>query len=204
MAHQKGFFSKLKRSLLGSSSQKEEERGKFAPKEEQPLDEKFVSQFTEGGGNFMYCPSKEDAIEELNLYAEKQNWKGLFIASPELSNWANSTKLQTTFENDGQYPVVLTSCEALIAFNGGIMIHSHHTGGRKLGDLPKHHILIAFTSQIVANLRDGMTAINQKYREHRPSNIAVIRAPNDQAVELASADPNKGRTVFLILIEDEA
>ena len=47
-------------------------------------------------------------------------------------------------------------------------------------------------------------AINQKYRDNRPSNIAVIRAPHDQAVELASADPNKGRTVFLILIEDES
>ena len=49
-----------------------------------------------------------------------------------------------------------------------------------------------------------MTAINQKYREHRPGNIAVIRAPHDQNVELAAADPNKDRTVFLILIEDEA
>lgn len=204
MARQQGFFSKLKSSLLGASSSHDEERGKFAPKEEQPLDEKFVSQFTEGGGNFMYCPSRAEAIEELILYTEAQKWKGLFIATPSLADWANDTKLEATFENDGQFPVVMTGCEALIAFNGGIMIHSHHTGGRKLGDLPQHHILIAYTSQIVANLRDGMTAINQKYREQRPSNIAVIRAPHDQAVELASADPNKGRTVFLILIEDEA
>ena len=204
MARQKGFFSKLKSSLLGSSSAQEEERGKFAPKEELPLDEKFVSEFTEGGGNFMYCTSKEEAIEELQLYANEQGWNGLFIATPALADWTNSTKLAATFENDGQYPVVMTGCEALIAFNGGIMIHSHHTGGRKLGDLPQHHVLIAYTSQIVANLRDGMTAINQKYREQRPSNISVIRAPHDQAVELASADPNKGRTVFLILIEDEA
>ena len=74
MARQQGFFSKLKSSLLGSSIEQEEERGKFAPKVEQPLDEKFVSQFTEGGGNFMYCPSKEDAIDELKLYAEEQGW----------------------------------------------------------------------------------------------------------------------------------
>jgi len=204
MARQKGIFSKLKSSLLGSSTEHEEERGKFAPIEELPLDEKFVSQFTEGGGNFMYCPSKEDALEKLLLFAEEKGWNGLFIATPALAEWANKTRLATTFENDGQHSVVMTGCEALIAFNGGIMIHSHHTGGRKLGDLPQHHVLIAYTSQIVANLRDGMTAINQKYREQRPSNISVIRAPHDQAVELASADPNKGRTVFLILIEDEA
>jgi len=204
MANQKGFFSKLKSSLLGSSKTEEEERGKFAPKEELPLDEKFVAQFTEGGGNFMYCLSKEEAVEGLHQYMDDQAWKGVFISTPALAGFENDLKIGSTFENDGQYPVVLSGCEALIAFNGGIMIHSHHTGGRKLGDLPKNHILIAYTSQIVANLRDGMTAINQKYRDERPSNISVIRAPHDQSVELASADPNKGRTVFLILIEDEA
>ena len=83
------------------------------------------------------------------------------------------------------------------------MVHNHHTGGRRLSDLPEHHVIIAYTSQIVANLRDGMTSINLKYRDNRPGNIAVIRAPHDQNVQMASADPNKDRNVFLVLIEDE-
>lgn len=200
-----GFLSKLKSSLLGKSERTEESAaGKFAPKQEEPLDVKFVQTFTEGGGNFIYCTSLQEAIHALEQYARDHQWRGVYISSPAIVDWSNHTKLDTTFENDGQYTAVLSTCEALIAFNGGIMIHSHHTGGRKLGDLPKHHILIAHTSQIVPNLRDGLTAINQKYRDNRPSNIAVIRAPHDQAVELASADPNKGRTIFLILIEDEA
>ena len=205
MAKSSGFLSKLKSRLLGKTERTAESAaGKFAPKQEEPLDVKFVQTFTEGGGNFMYCTSLQEAVHALEQYAGDQQWRGVYISSPAIADWSNHTKLDTTFENDGQYPAVLSTCEALIAFNGGIMIHSHHTGGRKLGDLPKHHILIAHTSQIVPNLRDGLTAINQKYRDNRPSNIAVIRAPHDQAVELASADPNKGRTVFLILIEDEA
>ena len=165
---------------------------------------KFVQTFTEGGGNFMYCTSLHEAVHSLEQYARDHQWRGVYISSPTIADWSNHTKLDTTFENDGQFPAVLSTCEALISFNGGIMIHSHHTGGRKLVDLPQHHVLIAYTSQIVPNLRDGLAAINQKYRDNRPSNIAVIRAPHDQAVELASADPNKGRTVFLILIEDES
>ena len=205
MAKSSGFLSKLKSSLLGKSEKTEESgAGKFAPKKEEPLDVKFVQTFTEGGGNFMYCTNLQEAVHALEQYAAAHQWNGVYISSPAIADWGNHTKLDTTFEHDGQFPTVLSTCEALIAFNGGIMIHSHHTGGRKLGDLPKHHVLIAPTSQIVPNLRDGLTAINQKYRENRPSNISVIRAPNDQAVELASADPNKGRTVFLILIEDEA
>lgn len=199
-----GFFSKLTASFKKSSTVNEPNLGKFAPEEKTPLDEKFVSQFTEGGGKFMYCTSKHDAITALKHYCSEQHWSGAFISSPNLAGWKNEITINSTFENDGQFPVVLSSCEALIAFNGGIMIHDHHTGGRRLADLPEHHILIAYTSQIVANLRDGMTAINQKYRDDRPGNIAVIRAPHDQNVELAAADPNKNRTVFLILIEDEA
>ncbi len=204
MAKSGGFFSKLTSTFRKEALSSKSEKGKFAPLDQIPLDEKFVSQFTEGGGNFVYCANKIDAVTSLSHYCSEQGWKGVFISSPELAEWENKITIKTTFQNDGQFPVVLSACEALIAFNGGIMVHGHHTGGRKLADLPKNHILIAFTSQIVANLRDGMTAINQKYRENRPGNIAVIRAPHDQNVELAAADPNKDRTVFLILIEDEA
>lgn len=204
MAKSGGFFSKLTSSFRKPAKEGGSDSGKFAPDKTMPLDEKFVSQFTEGGGNFIYCFDRNDAITALKQYCAEQDWHGMFISSPQIADWENDVQLQTTFQNDGQFPVVLSTCEALIAFNGGIMIHGHHTGGRKLGDLPKNHIVIAYTSQIVANLHDGMTAINQKYRDQRPGNIAVIRAPHDQAVELAAADPNKGRTVLLILIEDEA
>ena len=69
------------------------------------------------------------------------------------------------------------------------MVHNHHTEkGRRLSDLPKHHVIVSYTSQIVANLRDGMESINLKYRENRPGNIAVIRAPLDENVQMASAD----------------
>jgi L-lactate dehydrogenase complex protein LldG len=204
MAKGGGFLARLGIGLKKSATSSDAGKGKFAPEKVLPLDEKFVSQFTEGGGNFVYCADKADGITALKHYCAEHQWRGLFISSPSIADWENDITLETTFQNDGQFQVVLSTCEALIAFNGGIMVHGHHTGGRKLADLPKHHILVAYTSQIVANLRDGMTAINQKYRDNRPGNIAVIRPPHDQAVELAAADPNKDRTVFLILIEDEA
>ena len=199
-----GIFSKLKHTLTASRSEDvKPEAGKFAPEEEKPLDLKFVEQFTEGGGSFMYCTNKEEAHAAIDHYLADRKLRGVFISSPEISSIKDRISAPSSFENDGQFNAVLSTCEALIAFNGGIMIHGHHTGGRKLSDLPKHHIVVGYTTQIVANLRDGMTAINQKYRDNRPSHIAVIRAPHDQSVEMASADPNKDRTVFLVLIEDE-
>ena len=199
----KGFFSKLVSSLKSSEPSEPSPEGQFAPEDRLPLDEKFVSQFHEGGGHFIYCASEEDALAGLEQYAKEHSWPGLYISDENLRTFENKLGLNITFSNDGQMPAVVSGCEALIAFNGGIMVHNHHTGGRRLSDLPEHHVIIAYTSQIVANLRDGMTSINLKYRDNRPGNIAVIRAPHDQNVQMASADPNKDRNVFLVLIEDE-
>jgi hypothetical protein len=199
----KGFFSKLVSSLKSSETTEPSKEGQFAPEDKLPLDEKFVSQFHEGGGHFIYCASEQDALAGLEQYASEHSWPGIYISDESLRTFENKLGLKITFNNDGQMPAVVSGCEALIAFNGGIMVHNHHTGGRRLSDLPQHHVIFAYTSQIVANLRDGMTSINLKYRENRPGNIAVIRAPHDQNVQMASADPNKDRNVFLVLIEDE-
>ncbi len=199
----KGFFTKLVSSLKSSETSEQIEEGKFAPQEQLPLDERFVSRFHEGGGHFIYCANETDALAGISQYAEEHNWFGMYFSDERLRKLENKIRLKVTFENDGQFPAVISGCEALIAFNGGIMVHNHHTGGRRLSDLPKHHVIIAYTSQIVAHLRDGMESVNLKYREDRPGNIAVIRAPFDENEQMASADPNKDRKVFLVLIEDE-
>lgn len=199
----KGFFSKLVSSLKSTENVENSEESKYAPTEKVPLDEKFVSQFHEGGGHFIYCANQQDAIAALSQYAGEHQWNGLYVSDDSLRSWENKLNLSFTYDNDGQYPAVLSRCEALIAFNGGIMVHNLHTGGRRLSDLPENHVVVANTSQIVENLRDGMEVINSKYRDNRPGNIAVIRAPLDENVQMAAADPNKNRHVFLILIEDE-
>lgn len=199
----KGFFSKLVASISTKEQPQSKQSSSIPGQTDLPLDEKFVTRFHEGGGHFIYCANEADAIAGLIQYAEEHDWNGLYISDEGLRPWENKLKLKTTFQNDGQHPAVISGCEALIAFNGGIMVHNHHTGGRRLADLPEHHVIIAYTSQIVENLRDGMESINIKYRENRPGNIAVIRAPLDHNVQMASADPNKDRSVFLVLIEDE-
>ena len=80
MAKSSGFLSKLKSSLLGKTERTEESTvGKFAPKQEEPLDVKFVQTFTEGGGNFMYCTSLQEGVHALEQYAGDQQWRGVYI-----------------------------------------------------------------------------------------------------------------------------
>jgi L-lactate utilization protein LutC len=90
----------------------------------------------------------------------------------------------------------------MIAFNGGIMVNENQTKGLKINDMPKYHIILGKTSQLVENLSAAMTRVNQLYRENRPMHISTLRGPQDEQVKLASADPNKGRVLLLLLIED--
>jgi len=46
-------------------------RGKYSPKERDPLDLKYVKRFTNSGGLFLYCESKSDIIQNLqNIQSE--------------------------------------------------------------------------------------------------------------------------------------
>ena len=84
------------------------------------------------------------------------------------------------------------------------MISENQTHGKKLKDLPDVFIVIAKTSQIVENLRAGLTGIRAKYKGNIPSNITTIKGPNhrDEANEMAS-ETACVKDIYLLLIEDQ-
>ena len=93
----KGFFSKLVSSLKNSESTEQPADGKFAPEEKLPLDEKFVSQFHEGGGHFIYCANEGDALAGLEQYASEHSWPGIYISDEGLRNFENKVSLSITY-----------------------------------------------------------------------------------------------------------
>lgn len=207
MPKSKGLFKNLVdriRSRSETESEEFREREISHDQEEFYLDETFVQRFTKGGGHFVYCTDELEAITMVNDYIEQHMLTGVFISDSKRASWANVIKTECTFQNDGTSNIVLSGCEALVADTGGIMVHSEHIGPRRLAQLPATHIILANTSQLVHTLQDSMVLINQRYRTNRPSNIAMVKSPNSEQIQMASADPNKDRVVFLVLIEDQA
>lgn len=199
------FFSKFFSALSGRPSVSEQENPEmspYAPKKDEPDDLKFVKKFTEAGGNFLYCESSEDAVFNLQKILLETGVRNLFVPEEPLRSLLTNQKVpisQSCDLADG----ILTSCEALVSFNGGIMIDGFQTGGKTLSSLPETHIIFGKTSLIVQNLSAGMSKINNKYKEKRPSQITTLKGPRDKGVIQASADPNKNRNLYLLLIEDD-
>lgn len=201
----KGFFSKLIDVISGTPAVEQsgtEQPGQFAPKEKAPLDVRFVEQFTQNGGLFVYCGTKNELISSLKSIIEEHQLMSIGAPDKNLFSFLQDNGAPKLIENLSDCDTICTYCEALIAFNGGIMINEHQTGGVRIDDMPKYHIVIGKTSQLVESLHFAMTRVNQLYRDNRPGQISVLKGPKDEQVIQASADPNKNRILFLLFIED--
>ncbi len=201
----KGIFGKLMDVITGSPTGSESEapeKGKFAPKKEDPIDIRFVRHFTKNGGLFLYCGTNSEVIDALGDFTKEHNLMAIGAAEDNALSYLKKTGLGNINPELSECDAIFTYCEALIAFNGSIMVNENQTKGLKINEMPKYHIILGKTSQLVENLSAAMTRVNQRYRENRPMHISTLRGPQDEQVKLASADPNKDRVLFLLLIED--
>ncbi len=197
------FFSVLSGKPDDSREEESTEKSPYAPKEEEPIDVRFVQMYTNNGGHFLYCESMEEALMNVEKICKENTIQRLFTREESISAPLVKAGFTVEVEKPNICDGIATTCEALVAFNGGIMITDHQLGIYKISDLPETHIILARTSQVVDSLSSGMSLINSTYRNNRPNQITTLKGAQSEAVRQASADPNKNRTLYLLLIEDD-
>jgi L-lactate dehydrogenase complex protein LldG len=72
----------------------------------------------------------------------------------------------------------ITSCEALVAQTGSLLVSSATSGGRALSILPHVHVVVATCDQIVATLADALHAAQDRHDGHLPSMLSFITGPS--------------------------
>jgi L-lactate utilization protein LutB len=181
----------------------EEERDKYLPKKELPVDELFTVNFNQNGGKFLYSESLEEAQEFLQKILEENNWKDktALILNSKLKQKFKNFEWQTTKNiNDGYF--LFTTCEYLIANDGSLLISSNQIAEKKLKELPKNFIVFASTSQIVQTIGQGLQGIKAKNKKKIPSNITTIKhfKIDDEANFMNYGSSTKN--LYLLLLED--
>ncbi|MGZ3873450.1 MAG: LutC/YkgG family protein [Mucilaginibacter sp.] len=154
----------------------------YAPAEE--LNEVlFAEQFTAISGQFVFCEDEVHFIENLLELAEARRWRKIYCWEPALQEVL--TRFEYPFyETDKDFEqadVGLTLCEALIARNGSILLSNANMAGRRLSIYPPVHIVIAYTSQLVLDIKDGLKLIKNKYGSNLPSMISTVTGPSRTA-----------------------
>jgi L-lactate dehydrogenase complex protein LldG len=99
----------------------------------------------------------------------------------------------------------LTLCECLIARTGGIMVSSRQMAGRRLTIYPPVHMVVAYTSQLLLDIKDGLTFMQEKYASHLPSMISMMTGPSrtadiEKTLVLGAHGPKE---LVLFLVEDQ-
>jgi L-lactate dehydrogenase complex protein LldG len=176
-------------------------RGKYAPKENDPLEIKFVKRFTDSGGFFLFSDLHQEIVNNLVSINLEIKPRAFWSPEPEVQKLLEEAQVPLS-QSSSDADVMVTTAEALVAFTGGIMITDNQTGGLKASQFPPVHVALAKTSQLVDSLSDGMRRINNATRVQRPQQIITLKGKLDESVRQASADPNKPRDLYLLLFED--
>ena len=196
------FIGKVIPSLAEQSAnlnkEEQEEQEKFTPNPNDPADVTFAKVFTNNGGKFFYCDNIEDFYDHLIQLLQENNWKSTYCSNDKLKELLEPKKL--SFETD--YKIAdssINTCEFLIAFNGSVMVSGEQTKNLKIEHLPEAMIIVAYTSQIVKNISEGLRGIQNKYGKSRPSLVTTIRTKESITT---MSDSDRAKNLYIFLIED--
>ncbi|HQV99259.1 MAG TPA: LUD domain-containing protein [Bacteroidia bacterium] len=174
--------------------------------EEVSLEEKFATAFTKVGGQFVFCENEMEFLENVIMLAQENKWKQFYCQEKKITDYMDQIEFPYTKE-DKTFPegmVAITSCEALVARLGAVIISSKQGSGRKLFVVPTIHVVMAYTSQLVPELKDALSLIKSKYNDQLPSMIASLNGPSRTAdIEKTLVTPAHGpRDIFVFVIDD--
>lgn len=199
----------LFRKLFSSKSQiekedlKSDDRGKYMPKKELPIDESFTINFKENGGKFLYCDSLDEVYDNLNNIILENNWEdhSAYFYDNNLKDKFKSSQLKTS-DNLSECTYFITTCENLIANDGSLLVSSNQLAEKKLNEFPNNVIVFATTSQIISNIGEGLREIKHKNSRKIPTNITTIKHFKLQEEKDFLSYGSSTKNLYLLLLED--
>ncbi len=166
----------------------------------------FANEFTNVAGKFIFCSNENEFVENLKLAAVKDMWENIFCFNPIIKDILTQAEISfhENEKNIFQAKVGITTCEFLIARTGSVLVSSNQLAGRRLNVFPEIHVIIAFTSQLVYDIKNAFDGIRKKYNDDIPSMMSVITGPSrtadiEKTLVMGAHGPKE---VYVFLIEN--
>lgn len=153
------------------------------PPTDELLEVVFAQEFAAVSGQFVFCEDEVQAIENLLNLADQHKWHKIYCWEPALQEILTRYDFPyfQTDKDFEQAEVGITLCEALVARNGSIILSNAGMAGRRLSIYPPVHVVLAYSSQLVLDLKDGFKLIKEKYGNQIPSMITTVTGPSRTA-----------------------
>lgn len=164
-----------------------DERGQITEVIEPPYDEDlgivFAERLIEAKGQLIYCASATEMAANLKAIIKDKNWRHVYVWEKDLQDF-----LQRHDIREGRIgrqldraEVGLTTCEALIARTGSVLISNRSASGRTLSIFPPVHIVLAHRGQLVYDIEEGISRAVKQAGNHIPSMLSLTTGPSRTA-----------------------
>ncbi|GGB08201.1 LutC/YkgG family protein [Puia dinghuensis] len=148
----------------------------------QDLEIEFAEQFARLQGKFIFCVDGDELVVQLNALIASQGLKKLYCREEKLRATLKAHAFDGFSDVElGDCDAAVTTCEALVARTGTIVLSSAGPSGRTVSVYAPIHICIAYTDQLVYDIRDGLVGLKEKYQHQLPSLISFATGPSRTA-----------------------
>ena len=148
----------------------------------QDLEIEFAEQFAKLQGKFVFCVDHQELADQLNALVINHSWKKIFCREEKLRDLLRTHRFDIT-SNSGlaDCDAAITTCDGLVARTGTIIMSSASPSGRTVSVYAPIHICIAYTDQLIYDIRDGLLALKEKYHNQLPSLMTFATGPSRTA-----------------------
>jgi len=142
----------------------------------------FAEQFSKLQGRFVYCMNREELSLQLTGLAEKMEWQKIYCVEDALLKDAGISLNERLVKTDlADCDVSITGCEYLVARTGSIVMSSAQKSGRTTSVYAPVHICIAYSNQLVYDVKDALQLLKDKYGDSLPSQMTFATGPSRTA-----------------------
>ena len=155
----------------------------FAASELEP-EEIFATEFIRLGGKFVYCSGKRELVESVSALHDSAGWGRMLCTEPGLLETfgnAHLSFIEPAHPDIENAEACITGCEAMIARTGSFLFSSKQPMGRVAPVFYPVHIVVAYASQLVADIPDALQLMNTRYGAELPSMINLNTGPSRTA-----------------------
>jgi len=140
----------------------------------------FAEKFSSLMGRFSYCLDETELAEQLkDLFAAKKI-SNVYCREKELKSLLQTKGIELNATDVKSCQASITGCEKLIARTGSIVMSSAQQSGRTVSVYAPIHICIAYADQLVADIKDALLDIKNKYPQ-MPSLVTLATGPSRTA-----------------------
>lgn len=137
----------------------------------------FAQEFTKLQGKFAFCSNEADLKLQLQQLLVERSWTKIYF---------KEDKIAKLFSNDSYVDLAsceisVTGCECLVARTGTIVMSAAQQSGRTTSVYAPIHICIAYSNQMMPDLKDALLLIKEKYSGNLPSLITFASGPSRTA-----------------------